>query len=113
MEVSTGLQLAEFFLALPLGLFVGFLYDIFRFFRLLFKNKILTAALDLLFWMIFTLLFFIFSIRFTSGEVRWYTLFGTALGIFLYLASFSISRLLMQIIHKLKIFANKLKKQKK
>lgn len=67
------------------GFLFGAVYDLFRFFRLLFKNKACSFILDLLFFALFALVFFTLLLAYNDGIVR--ALYFTAyfVGLLLYL----------------------------
>ena len=67
-----------------LGVILGALYDVFRFFRLVFGSKSVSFILDFVFCGIFALSFFILLLGFNNGSVR--ALYFTSLfsGFFLY-----------------------------
>lgn len=57
----------QFFIA---GFLMGTVYDISRFFRCLFPNKIAVFIFDFLFFAVFSLVFFTVLLAFNNGSVR-------------------------------------------
>lgn len=57
----------QFFLV---GFAAGVIYDFFRFFRLAFANKAVTFILDFLFFIFFSIVFFILLLGYNNGSVR-------------------------------------------
>lgn len=55
---------------LLVGFVSGIVYDLFRFFRLVFANKVITFILDFLFFVLFSILFFILLLGYNNGSVR-------------------------------------------
>lgn len=78
-----------------LGVIFGAIYDFFRFFRLLFKNKIVWFVIDFIYMIIISLLFFINLLAFNNGMVRYYFIILPFLGFLLYIAT--IFRLTLKI----------------
>ncbi len=66
------------------GVIFGALYDFFRFFRLLLKNKIICFILDFVYMIIISLLFFINLLGFNNGMVRYYYVVLSLSGFLLY-----------------------------
>lgn len=73
------------------GVIFGAVYDFFRFFRLLFKNKILCFILDFVYMIIISFLFFINLLGYNNGMVRYYFVVLIVLGFLLYI--FTVFRL--------------------
>ena len=81
MLFTTLLQGKLFCIILFLGILIGFIYELQYLLRAIFKNKIIVFILDLIYGIIFTLLF-IFSINlFNYGEFRIYLLLAYVLGL--------------------------------
>ena len=77
-----------------LGFFFGLYYEVFRFLRLSFPHNSLTVGIeDLLFFLPVTVIFLLFTYAFSSGVVRWFSVFGAVLGFLLYLCT--LGKLLM------------------
>lgn len=77
------------------GVIFGAIYDFFRFFRLLFKNKISCLILDFIYMIIISLLFFINLLGFNNGMVRYYFIVLSAVGFLFYI--FTVFRLTEKI----------------
>lgn len=73
------------------GVIFGAIYDFFRFFRLLFKNKIVCFILDFIYMIIVSLMFFINLLGFNNGMVRYYFIALSLLGFLFYI--FTVFRL--------------------
>lgn len=73
------------------GVIFGAIYDFFRFFRLLFKNKIVCFILDFIYLIIISLMFFINLLGFNNGMVRYYFIALSFLGFLFYI--FTVFRL--------------------
>lgn len=73
------------------GVIFGAIYDFFRFFRLLFKNKIVCFIIDFIYMIIISLLFFINLLGFNNGMVRYYFIVLSLLGFLFYI--FTVFRL--------------------
>ena len=72
------------------GIFIGFLFDIFRIIRKTFKtNDIATYIEDVIFWILagITILFTMY--KFSDGELRIYTIIGIAIGVVIYMLTVS------------------------
>ncbi len=68
-----------------LGLFIGAIYDVFRFFRLIFKNKKAVFLLDFLFFFIISPIIFIFLLSYNNGQVRVYYFTAILFGFLIYI----------------------------
>lgn len=73
------------------GVIFGAIYDFFRFFRLLFKNKIISFIFDFFYMIIISVLFFINLLGFNNGMVRYYYIVLTVFGFLVYI--FTVFRL--------------------
>lgn len=67
------------------GLLIGAIYDIFRFFRLVFKNKTAVFLLDFLFFFIISPIIFIFLLSYNNGQVRVYYFTAILFGYLIYI----------------------------
>ena len=79
-----------FFIFTLNGVFIGFLFDIFRILRKSFKtNDLVTYIEDISFWILtgITILFSMY--KFSDGELRIYTIIGIVLGTIIYMLSIS------------------------
>ncbi len=76
------------------GFCIGLFYECFRFIRLSFPHPLLLVALeDLIFWLIVSFSYLFFTFLFSDGIPRWFSLFGSAVGFWVYLNS--LGKLLM------------------
>ncbi|MEW9122371.1 MAG: spore cortex biosynthesis protein YabQ [Thermotaleaceae bacterium] len=72
------------------GIIIGFIYDLYRIFRNLFHpKKITTMIQDIFFWMVIAVVAIWVLIFSASGQLRFYSFLGFALGVLLYHWSFS------------------------
>jgi spore cortex biosynthesis protein YabQ len=90
MEVSLHGQLLEFAAALLMGAGMGFVYDCMRIVRGRVPLRIVTAMLDLLFWLTCAAMAFWFAMTFGSGELREFSLLAMGLGIVAYFLLLSV-----------------------
>ncbi len=84
-------QLSAFFLAIPLGVFLGIVYDLFAIIRMLFPflaTKIPVIFEDIIFMLICGFSIFIFSFEFLRGDIRFYVIISAGIGFLLYYLSF-------------------------
>ena len=90
--MSVAEQSRNFCLFFIIGLFIGFIFDLFRGFRKNFKmSDIFVDIQDMLFLVISGFLFFRSIIIFNSGNIRFYIFIGTILGIVIYSLTLSES----------------------
>ena len=75
------LVFAYFFL---LGITLGLLYDLFKLFRIFVANSALTFLLDILYFVICSLLTFVLSIYINSGIIRGFVFYGEFFGFIIY-----------------------------
>lgn len=76
--------------AVLLGIYVAVIYDIIRIFRRIVKhNRFFLSLEDLLYWIFCAWEVFYLLYEENSGILRWFTILGIALGMFLYLISIS------------------------
>jgi len=77
-------------MSVALGFFAGFVYDLFRILRRSIKHPdFLTQLEDLTFWLFVSGLIFYFVLNRNSGEVRFYIILGTFLGMGIYFLTLS------------------------
>lgn len=91
-------QILSFLLVTLLGVILGVFYDCYRTIRQIWRPKAWGTILgDTLFWILSTVLAYLFLLFFTWGEVRFYVFLALASGVVLYLrfASRYISFLLL------------------
>lgn len=83
-------QIAAFLLIIILGMVMGLFYDSYRVFRNLWRPKARgTFFGDAVFWLVVTVLAFLFLIFSTWGEVRVYVFLAIGFGAWLYFKIFS------------------------
>lgn len=86
--------------AIMLGAFCGIIYDIIRIFRRIIKKKIaVTAAEDIIYWLVVSVLMFMLMYRENGGMVRGYAIIGMAAGMILY--EISIGKFFVKYVSKL------------
>lgn len=85
MRFSLADQTVYFLCSILFGLMVSALYDVFRLLRLLGFTKLWQMILsDVLYFLITAFLTVLFSLPFNVGVVRYFVIFGIALGFFTY-----------------------------
>jgi len=110
MEISIAEQTRALLLAGAAGVAFGLLYDILRIVRRAFKSALLTAALDLIFWLASAVGALCFMLAVTGGRLRLFTAVGAALGAAFYFLTLSsvvlaVGFAVTKILRKLLIFA--------
>lgn len=127
MEFSLASQTVYFLYSILFGVILSALYDVVRVLRLSGFTKLWQIVLtDIMYFVFCALLTFLFSLPFNKGSVRYFVIFGEAVGFILYRYTLgevmtSVYRFLIRLIHKifeksLKIvmfFSNKLLKANK
>lgn len=124
---SVSEQIYIFLATLYGGIVIGFIYDLYRIIRCIFRpKKLATFIQDFIFWLVISVAAMMVLLFSNDGEIRFYTFLGFVVGVLLYnrfLSKFVISILvrMIQIIRKilymviktilypLKIFLNFLK----
>ena len=85
-------QLTCFLSSLGMGFLLGVLYDVLRAIRLSFtKSKIALVIFDILYFVLFGILTFLFILTLNKGEVRSYIIAGELIGALFYYISFGIA----------------------
>lgn len=85
-------QLSIFVSSLGLGFLLGVLYDILRALRLsVTKSKIAVVIFDILYFVLFGLITFIFILALNKGEIRFYIIIGELIGAIFYYISLGIA----------------------
>lgn len=80
-----------------LGVFVAVIYDMIRIFRRVIKhNRFFISLEDILYWVFCAFEVFYLLYKESSGVLRWFSILGIALGMFLYLIS--LSRYVIHIV---------------
>lgn len=103
-------QVCVFFYSILLGFFLGVVYDIFRLFRIIINtSNIWIFCQDILYFILSSLITFIFILTFNNGEFRLYVILGECIGWIIYYASlgewiYSIAR---KIKHKIELKTRK------
>lgn len=111
-EIDIGYQMLGLIWSLPLGIATAFLYDILRAFNKSFKPKVVTVLiLDILYWLTLTVIYFMFFMVFSNGQIRLYVFFGTIAGFIFSRLTFSKIFLFIftQIFKLLKLLCRKLR----
>ncbi|MGN1318155.1 MAG: spore cortex biosynthesis protein YabQ [Lachnospirales bacterium] len=85
MILSMNEQFYLFFSSIAIGIIGGFVYGIIRIFRIYISHSLLGIYIeDILFWLIFAVVFFLTMLCLNYGELRPYIYFGLLIGGFLY-----------------------------
>ncbi len=109
MLVSLNAQALIFLYTVIGGLFVGFIYDLFRISRKVFKPSNWVIYLqDIIFWFIVSIVIFITFFISNAGEIRGYAIIGIILGAILYACTMSF--FIMKVSLKIINFITKLSK---
>ncbi|KRQ86679.1 Spore protein YabQ [Caloramator mitchellensis] len=97
MLLNINTQLLYFFSNVIAGFMVGVMFDIYRVIRG-FKNpnRILTAISDILFWILASLITFIFMLVTNNVNIRYYTFIALFIGLYFYFSL--ISRMFLDIL---------------
>ena len=93
MEYITSLssQAKNFLFSLGFGVLIGVLYDLLRIVRMsVSSSKRALYITDFIFVFTASVATFLFCLTVTDGQLRFYILFGEALGFFIYYLSFGI-----------------------
>lgn len=89
-EIDIGVQTAALVYSVLLGVVSAVLYDVIRAVNKIFKPNIyLIFFLDIFYWSVLTLVFFIFFMVFSNGQVRMFAIFGALAGFLLFFLLFS------------------------
>lgn len=102
MILSMKTQVLLFLLTIGLGIVSGFLYDVFRIIRKVFKHpNFLTYIEDILYWILVTFLIFYIMLDKNYGEIRGFTIGGVLVGTIIYFLTISkfFINACMSIIH--------------
>lgn len=98
-------QATLFLLTVVLGMFTGFIYDIFRILRKSIKHKSFIIQIeDVVYWIIVSFIMFYFMLNKNNGEIRFFTIIGLFLGmvIYFYTASIFVMKVSIAIINIVK-----------
>ncbi len=86
LPTSVSTQAYIFLYSVLIGMFIGFIYDIFRIKRRVIKTGVFFVYIeDLLFWIIIAIFIFIHVYYFNDGEFRCYILTGAIIGVIIYM----------------------------
>ncbi len=89
-EISNYDQIIGFLLSLIIGALFCFVYDLIRAFRFVSGSSILAITIgDLVLWIFYAIITFVFLIATTNGEIRGYVLIGEFLGFTIFRMFFS------------------------
>ena len=104
--MSVSEQARNFCLFFIIGLFIGFIFDLFRSFRRNFKMKNIFVDIQDI---ISGLIFFRSVILFSNGDIRFYIVFSTILGISIYFLTISETYVIITdvILRSIKFFIKK------
>ncbi len=96
-EINNYDQVITFLLSCGLGAICCFVYDIIRSMRKVCLNSFFAITItDVLLWIFYAFITFVFMVATTKGEIRGYVIFGEFLGFVLF--RISISKLLMPLL---------------
>ncbi len=87
MFVTNG-QIYLFFSCLSFGIASGLVYSVIIFLKKVIKIKVIKILLDLLFFLILSVSFLIYTFLLKFPSIRVYMLVGVVLGLYIYLKSF-------------------------
>lgn len=111
-EIGVNHQATTFLFSVVLGFAAGFIYDIFKIIRTIKKQKTITVVvIDILYFVIFTVVFFCFFLLRTNGEIRLFVFVGALIGFMIFRLVFSkvMGLLTAPILKICKFFKNILK----
>jgi len=94
-------QAMSFLATVLAGAALGIFYDFFRILRRVLRHKTMAIAVeDAIFWLVATLLMFVFLLHANSGEIRGFTFLGVVIGAALYFLTLSqfVTKFAMVII---------------
>lgn len=109
--VSLSSQTKNFLFSLGFGVLTGVLYDILRVIRMsISSSKRALYITDFIFVFVSSVATFLFCLTVTDGQLRFYVLFGEALGFLIYYFSFGIIavKFSTKTVEKIKSFFKKL-----
>lgn len=94
---------------LLLGVFFGALYDLFRFLRLVFSSKYSVFIIDFLYFVVISIVFFIFLLGYNNGQVRAYYFTLSLAGYLAYI--FTAFRITLSPERRIALFIRKILKK--
>lgn len=90
MILSMENQATLFLIAVVTGVFVGFVYDIFRILRKTIKHKnIFVQIEDIIYWLFASFVVFFTMLNKNQGEIRVFSIVGCAIGMCIYFSTLS------------------------
>ena len=96
-EISNYNQIVTFALSLCLGAICCAIYDVVRALRRVCLNSIFAiTAIDIILWIFFAFITFVFLIARTNGEVRGFVIFGEFIGFVVF--RISVSKIIFRIL---------------
>lgn len=105
LDIST--QIGYFASTIISGFIVGIMFDIYRIIRGANPpSKIIAAISDILFWILQSLIVFVFLMATNSGNLRYYTIVGLLLGLIVYFKV--MSKLIQVILIRILMFISKI-----
>ena len=107
MILSMESQVILFLTTIAAGFAIGFIYDIFRVIRLIFKHPdFLLHIEDILYWLFVAFLMFYIMLFQNYGEIRFFSIIGAFIGMALYFLT--ISKLFMGVSKAIVEFVKKI-----
>jgi len=109
--VSLSSQTKNFLFSLGFGVLIGVLYDVLRVIRMsISQSKKALYITDFIFVFVSSVATFLFCLTVTDGQLRFYVLFGEALGFFIYYFSFGVIavKFSARTVEKIKAFFKKI-----
>ena len=104
-EIGINNQATTFLLSVALGIGFSFLYYIFKIIRSVKKQKFITVfILDIIYFIILTVIFFCFFILRTNGEIRLFCFVGAGIGFLFF--NLTLSRVLMLTVKPIRKICN-------
>lgn len=98
MTLPLDVQIKYFVSTVSVGLLIGIFYDIYRLFRQdRFKRNILSSISDFLFWILMSIVVFIFMLKTNNLNLRYYTFIGMFFGYTIY--NFCISKYFYNVLN--------------
>lgn len=92
-------QVGLFLMSLGVGFILGLIYDILRTVRISFtKGKAFVFIFDVLYFLLFGLITFVFILAFNKGELRFYLIFGEICGAAFYYFSFGLAAIKLSLV---------------
>lgn len=96
MILSLSNQAYLFLTTVAVGFFIGFVYDVFRIFRLIIKHSGIAIQIeDVVYWVFVIFVMFLFMLHKNYGEIRFFSICGALLGMTLYFLT--LSKLIMKV----------------